>query len=67
MFADEYGLTSTSGLVDAVIDMQQELIGLVHTLAEAGRQPQTQWVADGHLDELNQRLDWTRTHRHLFE
>ncbi|MEV5705680.1 hypothetical protein [Actinoallomurus sp. NPDC052274] len=55
------------GLVDAVIDVQREGIEQVRRLAERGCEPQAGWVADGLLDELTDRLDWSRAHRHLFE
>lgn len=67
LFASSYGLTSTTGLIDAVIDVQRDGIEQVGRLASAGCQPQTRWVADGLLDELNQRLAWSRSNRQLFE
>jgi hypothetical protein len=67
LFATAYGLTSTAGLVDAVIDVQRDGIEQVSRLAEQGRQPQAHWVADGLLDELAQRPAWSRANRHLFE
>ncbi|TYC18952.1 aminoglycoside phosphotransferase family protein [Actinomadura syzygii] len=66
-FAAAYGLTSTTGLIDAVIDVQQDAIDQVRRLAEAGRQPQARWVATGYLNELTQRLAWSQTNRHLFD
>ncbi|MFI0446640.1 phosphotransferase [Actinomadura sp. 6N118] len=66
-FAATYGLTSTTGLIDAVIDVQQDGIDQVRRLADAGYQPQARWVADGLLDELDQRVAWSRANRHLFE
>ncbi|TDC27450.1 aminoglycoside phosphotransferase family protein [Streptomyces sp. 8K308] len=66
LFATAYGLTSTAGLVDAVIDVQRSGIEQVRALAERGCQPQVSWVADGHLDDLDRRLAWSRTNRHLF-
>lgn len=67
LFAAAYGLTSTVGLVDAVIDVQQDGIEQVRRLAEQGYQPQTRWVEDGHLDQLGHRVAWSRANRHLFE
>jgi hypothetical protein len=67
VFAGAYGLTSTSGLVDAVIDVQRDGIEQVRRLAEAGYQPQAGWVANGHLEQLANRLAWSRENRHLFE
>ncbi|UCM91632.1 phosphotransferase [Streptomyces marincola] len=67
LFATAYGLTSTTGLVDAVIDVQQDTIEQVRRLAERGNQPHVHWVAEGHLDELGQRVAWSRANRHLVE
>ncbi|WP_052852876.1 aminoglycoside phosphotransferase family protein [Streptomyces avicenniae] len=67
LFATAYGLTSTAGLVNAVIDVQQETIEQVRGLAERGNQPQVHWVAEGHLDALAERVAWSRANRHLLE
>ncbi|UED88696.1 aminoglycoside phosphotransferase family protein [Streptomyces profundus] len=72
VFADAYGLDSTDGLdstgglVDAVIDVQEQTATLVADLAERGQEPQRGWVADGRLTELRRRAAWSRAHRHLF-
>jgi hypothetical protein len=67
VFATAYGLTSTAGLVDAVIAVQQKVIRQVRRLAGQGCQPQVHWVGEGHLDDLGRRLAWSRANRHLFE
>ena len=67
VFASGYGLTSTSGLVDAVIETQRDGIEQVRKLADAGYQPQVDWVADGLLEELANRVAWSQDNRHLFE
>jgi aminoglycoside phosphotransferase (APT) family kinase protein len=67
LFATAYGLTSTTGLIDAVIDVQRNVIEQVRLLADAGHQPQAHWVAHGFLDEANRRLAWSQANRHLFE
>ncbi|MFD0782792.1 aminoglycoside phosphotransferase family protein [Micromonospora azadirachtae] len=66
IFADEYGLPTVDGLVGAVIRRQRKTITSVRLLAERGLQPQRQWVADGFLDELAARADWTDQNRALF-
>ncbi|MEU3731714.1 hypothetical protein AB0E81_20240 [Streptomyces sp. NPDC033538] len=58
---------STAGVVDAVIARQQDNADLVRRLAEQGHEPQATWVADGLLTELGERIDWSKTHRHLVE
>lgn len=67
LFATTYGLTSVSGLVDAVIGVQRDGIEQVRRLADAGHQPQVDWVANGHLEELENRLTWSQDNRYLFE
>jgi hypothetical protein len=67
LFAGVYGLTSTAGLVDAVIAVQRDGIEQVRRLAGEGFQPQVDWVAEGLLVQLADRLAWSQTHRHLFE
>ena len=66
-FASAYGLESTTGLVDRVIDRQAATIAQVQDLAERRIQPQRTWVEEGYLDDLRGRLRWSREHRHLFE
>lgn len=66
-FAAAYGLDSTAGLVDRVIARQGETVEHVRVLAARGVQPQRSWVESGHLDELRGRVEWSRTHRHLFD
>ncbi|MET8582217.1 aminoglycoside phosphotransferase family protein [Streptomyces collinus] len=67
VFAGAYGVTDTAGLVDAVIGVQEEGIDTVRRLAEQGQEPQTTWVAEGHLDELRDRVAWSRANRHLID
>ena len=64
-FCAAYGIDPV-GMVDAVLEVQQRTHDLVRTLAAAGVEPQASWVAAGHLDELEARLRWTESHRHLF-
>jgi aminoglycoside phosphotransferase (APT) family kinase protein len=66
-FAEAYGLTSTTGLVDEVINQQQLVLERARRLAADGRQPQVAWQAGGALDEVAERVRWSREHRHLFE
>jgi aminoglycoside phosphotransferase (APT) family kinase protein len=66
IFAEAYGLTDTSGLVDAVIERQELDIHHVRSLAARGFDPQRSWVRDGYLDELAERVRWSREHRVLF-
>ncbi|WP_406841565.1 aminoglycoside phosphotransferase family protein (plasmid) [Streptomyces sp. AHU1] len=67
VFAGAYGVTDTAGLVDVVIAVQEEGIDAVRRLAEQGHEPQTTWVAEGHLDELRDRVAWSRANRHLID
>ncbi|WP_405651657.1 phosphotransferase [Streptomyces sp. NBC_00019] len=65
-FCTAYGLSSTDGIVDAVIREQQDNIERVRLLAEAGHEPQATWVAGGYLLDLGRKLAWSQDHRHLF-
>ncbi len=65
-FADGYGLTSTVGLVDDVIERQHLTIAHVHELAQRGLEPQATWVRDGTLDESRRLAAWAEEHRGLF-
>jgi hypothetical protein len=64
-FAAAYGLTSTDGLIDAVIGRQRAFRAQVLGLAQAGMQPQVDEVASGYLDVVDTRIQWTLDHRHL--
>jgi aminoglycoside phosphotransferase (APT) family kinase protein len=66
VFAEAYGLTTTSGLVDAVIARQRLTIVHVEQLADRGVEPQLTWVADGTLDRSRQLVLWAEEHRDLF-
>jgi len=64
IFADAYGLAETDGLVDAVLAEQRRIRALVVDLAERGAARQVAMVAEGYLDELDERIAWTTDHRH---
>lgn len=67
VFARGYGLTSTDGLVDAVVARQRKFRGAVVEQAERGIQPAVDEVASGYLDVVDARIDWSVRHRHLFQ
>lgn len=68
VFAAAYGLTDTTGLVDAVLTVQKDDIEAVRRLAEQGQEPQATWVAEeGYLDELRARVAWSHANRHLID
>lgn len=66
VFAEAYGLTSTDGLVDAVIEEQEATLRTTLALAERGLHPHVEWVEDGFADAQQARIDWSRANRHLF-
>ncbi|WP_211367248.1 aminoglycoside phosphotransferase family protein [Pseudonocardia kunmingensis] len=66
-FVEAYGLDCVTGLVDAVIARQLQTIEQTRSLAERGVQPQRDWVASGHLDELRARVRWSEANRALVE
>lgn len=67
VFADAYGLPSTAGLVDAVIEAQEQSARDVARLAEAGIEPQMSWATADNLEERKRRIEWTRANRSLFQ
>lgn len=67
VFAEEYGLPDTGGLVDAVIDRQRLDAVHVAALAARGLEPQRTRVENGGLDELADRVRWSRANRALVE
>jgi hypothetical protein len=66
IFAEEYGLTTISGLVDAVIRGQERAEVRVRASADLGLEPQRTWVAQGFGDELVARAQWSKHNRALF-
>jgi hypothetical protein len=66
-FAEAYGLTSTAGIVDEVIEAQRTVWRRARRLAAEGRQPQADWQQAGVLDDAAARIQWSRDHRYLFE
>ncbi|RII17908.1 hypothetical protein DSC45_13470 [Streptomyces sp. YIM 130001] len=58
------GLTTTAGVVDAVIDRQLETIDLARRLASQGHEPQATWVREGLLEKLGRRLVWSSSNPH---
>ena len=65
--AEEYGLSTVEGLVDAVIRHQELTSSHVRVLAEQGLEPQRTWVAEGYGDEMAARTQWSRDNRTLFQ
>jgi hypothetical protein len=66
-FATAYGLTDTTGLVDAVLAQQELVLRRALRLADDGVQPQARQRAAGHLEAISERIRWSRANRSLFE
>jgi hypothetical protein len=66
VFAEEYGLPTVDGLVDAVIRRQEMTRTRVRTSADLGLEPQRTWVAEGFCDDLAARVRWSKDNRTLF-
>jgi aminoglycoside phosphotransferase (APT) family kinase protein len=66
VFAEAYGLESTEGLVDAVIEEQRSTLRATVELAERGLRPHVEWVRDGFVAEQQRRIAWTERNRHRF-
>jgi hypothetical protein len=67
VFAEAYGLPSTDGLVDAVIEEQRETLRTTVRLAERGLHPHVEWVRDGFVEAQERRIAWTEGNRALLE
>lgn len=66
-FTSAYGIEDATGLVDRVVEREQQTVERVLALAEQRLEPWAGWVRQGYLDELRGRARWTRSHRHLLE
>ncbi len=67
IFAEAYGLTSTDGLVDDVIEIQHLTWATVRSLAEQGFERQIALVADGEFERVQEFIGWIEDNRHLLE
>jgi hypothetical protein len=54
-------------LADRVISIQRDQLELIRRLAQRGDRRQVELVASGYLLELQDRIAWSLTHRHLLE
>lgn len=68
IFLEAYGTTRTDiGDVVAGVGSTQRIVAQHEKLlAERGLQPQVDWVANGDLDIIEQRAQWTEANRSLF-
>ena len=66
IFAEAYGLASTAGLYEAVLDVQQQRMDNVRALAERGDKRMIDWIAGGWLQQQQAQLQWRRGARDLF-
>ena len=70
LFVRAYGWAEpldVPALIESVIARQRATINTVAALAARGVQPQQQWVHQGYLDELAERVRWSEEHRHLLK
>ena len=66
VFAEAYGLERLGDVVQDVAFLQRQVGTFVAYLAELGLQPQADWGAEGALEEVEKRAQWTEAHRKLF-
>lgn len=66
VFTQAYGLTEVGDVVGDIAAMQRQVAGFEKQLAERGLQPQVDWVANGDLEVVEQRAQWTEANRSLF-
>jgi hypothetical protein len=67
VFAQAYGLPTTSHVVDAVIARQHKFRATVIEHAARGIESDIDAVAAGYLDTVDARIRWSETNRDLFE
>jgi hypothetical protein len=62
IFAEAYGLSTTDGLVELVIETQRKGLDTVRSLAQQGFERQVQAVADGELERIQAQIAWSERH-----
>ena len=69
IFLEAYGMkrSELGDIADSVAALQRTVAGHEKLLAKRGLQPQAEWVANGDLDVIEQRVRWTENNRQLFE
>lgn len=69
VFLEAYGSNreELGDIVAGVATTQRTVGDHERLLAERGVQPQVDWVADGDLEVIEKRAQWTEAHRSLFE
>lgn len=69
VFLEAYGTSrqEIGDVVSGVAAMQRTGANHEKLLAERGLQPQVDWVANGDLEVIEKRAQWTEANRHLFE
>jgi len=69
IFLEAYGMSreELGDVVSGVAALQRTVAGHEKILAERGLQPQVDCVANGDLEVIEKRAQWTETNRHLFE
>lgn len=67
IFLDAYGTAPISNVASKVASMQREVNEHMKYLAVRGLQPQADWVANGALEEVEERAKWTEVNKSLFE
>lgn len=67
VFLEAYGESPIADVASKVAEVQLQTGEHEKILAERGIQPQVDWVADGDLDEVRKRANWTKANKDLFE
>lgn len=66
VFIQAYGIDDIDDVVSDVAALQRQVGTFVAHLAHRGLQPQVDWVANGALDEIEKKAQWTESHAELF-
>jgi hypothetical protein len=64
MFAEAYGLPSTEGLVDAVIQRQRLTVQQWQGIVDQGIPMRPNWPS---VEQIQQRTNWSERNRSMFE
>jgi Phosphotransferase enzyme family len=67
IFTEAYGIPPIQNLTQCVASVQRKVAKSMKFLADAGMQPQHDWVENGALNEAEGRAQWTESHSQLFE
>ncbi|HEX5189709.1 MAG TPA: aminoglycoside phosphotransferase family protein [Streptosporangiaceae bacterium] len=63
VFCDAYGMAVPADVAACVADQQRMTAATCAALARLGVEPQSTWIREGHLEQLDARIAWTESAR----